>query len=154
MGKPYASTVANTEAEMRENNATPGKKHIGYFLKPNGFEMTRGGRTCREVVLVTDKKQRDGSITEEKVELIEMELIRPNGEKFYEYRSANTVCALANNMDFFIAFKDKWTEGVKGRVEASKAAIQEQIKTLNKMSDKLFEEEQQLRVELNEAIDR
>lgn len=130
MGKPYASTVANSEAELRENNATPGKKHIGYFLKPNGFKMAVDGRSCREVVLVTEKKNRDGSTTEEKVELVEMELVKPNGEKFYEYRSPSTFINLSNNVDFFLKFKSKWTEGIKGRQEEARKLLAEGVKTL------------------------
>lgn len=127
MGRPYGSTVAESKAAMLENNNTPGAKYIAYYLKPNGFKMERNGCTFREVVLCTVNKQTGKP---EEVELIEAELVRPDGTRFWEYKSANTFVSLAHVADPLVAFATAWKEGIKGRKEQMVEKLIERVQVL------------------------
>lgn len=125
MAQPYKSRVAVSKAALLENNSTPGAKGISYYETPNGFKATVNGCEFRELTLVIVK---DGSEREQQI--IEGELLRPDGTRCWVYQGIQGWRVDAHNAHAMQAMVKTYNEGEKTRKEASLAGVMEQVKTL------------------------
>lgn len=126
MAQPYKSRVAESREAMEANNDTPNAKHIAYFVTPNGFRFSRNGAEYRELTLVTTDK----AGVKRETQIIEGELVRPDGERCWVYQGIQGWRVDAHNADSMIGMVKAYAEGSKARTQEATLKTLEQIKTL------------------------
>lgn len=131
MAQPYQSRVAATKEEMLLNNSTPGAKGIAYYVKPGGFKCSVNGCEFRELVLMIEKKNpRTGQNEIREQDILEGELVRPDGTRCWVYQGMQGWIVDAHNAHAMQAMVKTWKDGEKSRREAAFGSVVETVKTM------------------------
>ncbi len=127
MAQPYQSRIASSKEEMILNNDTPGAKHIAYFVTPNGFKCSVNGTEFRELTLVLQDKK-SGAIKEQQI--IEGELLRPDGTRCWVYQGIASWKVDAHNAHAMQSMVKTYSEGEKARRDQALGGLVEQAKAM------------------------
>ena len=131
MAQPYQSRVAKSKEEMLLNNETPGAKHIAYFETPGGFKCSVNGCEFRELTLMIEQTdKRTGVVTIKEQQIVEGELLRPDGTRCWVYQGMGGWKVDAHNAHAMQAMVKTYNEGEKARRALALGALAEQVKTL------------------------